>query len=157
MKKAFTLIEILVVVTILSVLAVSVFVALNPGQRIKDAQDARRSTDLDSILTAIHQYIVDNNGSLPTGLTAGMVQKQLGTSTGTPTCVISDVPAGCSIAAAGDCVDLATPLAPYLKSIPMDPVAGAATTTRYAVQVNSNGIVTVTGCDADTPPIAVSR
>ncbi len=161
--KAFTLIEILVVIAILSVLAVVVFVALNPGQRIKDAQDARRSSDLDSILTAVHQYIIDNSGLLPAGLTAGMSQMQLGTSLGTggtePTCVISDVPAECDITGATDCVDLETPtdLDPYLKSIPKDPVAGTDKNTRYAIEVNSDSIVTVTACDADSPPISVSR
>jgi prepilin-type N-terminal cleavage/methylation domain-containing protein len=73
MKKGFTLIEILMVVTILSVLAVSVFVALNPVKRLKDAKDARRSSDADTLLTAIHQYIVDNKGALPTGLSTSMV------------------------------------------------------------------------------------
>ena len=111
-KKGFTLIELLVVIVIIAVLAVTVFVALNPGKRIKDARDSRRLSDLDSVLTAVHEYIVDNKGNLPTGLSAGMVEKQLGTAvTGCTT-----ASGGCSVAGNADCVDLTTPLVKYLKS-----------------------------------------
>jgi len=37
-QKGFTLIELLVAITIVAILAVSVFVALNPAQRLKDAK-----------------------------------------------------------------------------------------------------------------------
>lgn len=152
MKKAFTLIEVLVVVTILAVLAVSVFVALNPAKRVKDAQDARRSSDIDSILTAIHQYIVDNDGTYPTGLSAGMAERQLGTAASGCT-TSSD---GCAVINAA-CLDMSTPLAAYLASIPYDPANGTAATTHYSVVVNADGIVTVRACNAATPPISVSR
>ncbi|MDE2588934.1 MAG: prepilin-type N-terminal cleavage/methylation domain-containing protein, partial [Patescibacteria group bacterium] len=42
--KGFTLIELLVVITIISTLLVVVFVALNPGGRLQQARDARRSS-----------------------------------------------------------------------------------------------------------------
>ena len=152
-KKAFTLIELLVVITILAVLMVSVFVSLNPGKRVRDAQDGRRRTDLSSILTAIHEYTVDNNGSLPTGLTAGMTERQLGTAVAG--CAIAT--GGCAVAGGADCVDLTTPLAAYLASIPQDPNGGTAALTRYSVVVNTNSIVTIRACNAATPPIVVSR
>lgn len=152
-RQGFTLIELMVVMAIISILAVSVFVALNPSKRIKDALDARRTTDISSILTAIHQYIVDNKGALPTGLVAGMVEKQLGSST--TGCSITS--SGCNVTGSSDCIDLSTPLTTYLKSIPIDPAGGTAALTFYAVGVDVNGIVTVTACKADTPPITVSR
>src|SRR3989344_8708718 len=104
-RKGFTLIEVLIVVTVIALLSVSVFVALDPAKRVKDAKDSRRTTDVNSILTAVHEYIIDNKGALPTGLTTGMVEKQLGTA-GTG-CAIAT--GGCSVAGATDCVDLATP------------------------------------------------
>lgn len=141
----FTLIELLVVVTIIAVLAVAVFAALRPAKRVEDAQDDRRRTDVNSILTAIHEYSVDNNGSLPSGLTTGMNEKQLGTAvTG---CTTSS--GGCSVAGASDCVDLTTVLAAYLKEIPVDP-EGTASLTGYTVKVDSNGIATVRACLANT-------
>lgn len=153
LKKGFTLIELLIVIVILSVLAVSVFVALDPAKRIKDAKDARRSTDIDSILTAVHEYIVDNKGSLPTGLSTGMAEKQLGT--GTSGCAISS--GGCNVAGAADCVNLATPLTKYLKTIPIDP-DGTAILTKYSIVVDANNIVTVKACAAEGGTnISISR
>ena len=143
-RKGFTLIEVLIVVTVIALLSVSVFVALDPAKRVKDAKDSRRTTDVNSILTAVHEYIIDNKGALPTGLTTGMVEKQLGTA-GTG-CAIAT--GGCSVAGATDCVDLATPLAKYLKTIPLDP-DGTAALTKYTIIVDSNNIVTVKACAAE--------
>lgn len=155
-QKGFTLIELLVTITILTILAVAVMVALDPAKRIKDASNARRTSDVDSILTAIHEYIVDNSGSYPTGLAADTAITQLGTAaTG-----CSGTVGSCTIAAGQDaCLDLTTPLAKYLKSIPKDPkLASSATEYEYAVAVDTNGIVTVTACSAENGlTIQVSR
>ncbi|MBI2049365.1 type II secretion system protein [Candidatus Roizmanbacteria bacterium] len=145
-SKGFTLIELLIVITIIAALAVTVFVALNPAQRLEDARDARRTSDVDSILTAIHEYIVDNAGSYPTGLAANTPISQLGT--GATGC--SGAVGVCTIAVAQDaCLNLTTDLAPYLKSIPLDPLNGTAVETQYAVAVDTNGIVTVTSCGTE--------
>lgn len=146
-QKGFTLIELLIVIVIVSALAVTVFVALNPVQRLKDSRDARRTSDVETLLTAIHQYIVDNKGSLPTGLTTGMAETQLGT--GASGCTIST--GGCTVVAAA-CVDLTTPLAKYVKSIPIDPLGGTTYTaakTGYSVTVDANNIVTVKACGTE--------
>lgn len=143
-RKGFTLIEILVVIAIIAVLAVTVFVSVNPSKRIKDAKDDRRLVDMNSILTAVHQYIVDNKGALPAGLTTSMVEKQLGTAvTG---CTLAT--GGCSVVAAADCVDLTTPMVKYLKSIPQDP-DGTVSLTKYSIVVDANNIVTVKACGAE--------
>lgn len=145
-KSGFTLIELLIVISVISALAVAVFVALNPGQRLKDARDARRVTDVDTILSAIHAYIVDNKGTLPTGLTTSMVEKQLGTAvTG---CIIAT--GGCAVAATADCVDLATPMAKYLKTMPLDPLNGTAALSKYSVIVDANNLVTIKACSTGT-------
>ncbi|QQG47352.1 MAG: prepilin-type N-terminal cleavage/methylation domain-containing protein [Candidatus Woesebacteria bacterium] len=148
-EEGFTLIELLLVVAILAVLAVAVFVALNPGQRLKDAKDARRTSDTDSILSAIHQSIVDSKGSLPTNMPAAGTEAQLGTAaTG---CAIAT--AGCAVTQAA-CVDLMSGtqnLSKYLKSMPVDPSGGTFTAaqTGYSVVVDTNGIVTVKACGAE--------
>lgn len=153
-SKGFTLIELLVALTIVAILAVSVYVALNPAQRLKDAKDSRRATDLDTILTAVHQYIVDNKGNA-TGLGLTATEVQLGTAaTG---CTVSN--ANCTITTAA-CTDLSTPLAKYLKTMPFDPdtTLGSAAETGYSIQQDTNGIVTVKACYTDgTPTISASR
>lgn len=143
-KSGFTLIELLLVVAIIATLAIGVFVALNPSQRLKDSKDARRRTDVANVLTAVHAYIVDNGGALPSGLTAGMTESQLGTAASG--CTVSTN--GCA-ATATACVDLSTPLAAYLKDIPYDPSTGSAAETNYSIVVDSNGIVTVKACGAE--------
>lgn len=138
LSGGFTLIELLVVIAIIAILATVVFVALDPVTRFEDARDSRRWGDVNSTLTAIHQYIVDNDGALPTGLTSGQAATELGT------CVTCD--------------NLATPLAPYLKSIPLDPSGGTAANTGYEVAVDTNNIITVSAPDAEgVSPVQVSR
>ncbi len=157
MKKnniyGFTLIEILLVVAIMAILAVVVLVALDPMKRFKDTRDARRHTDIQNILSAIHLSVVDNKGSLPTGLSNGMAEAQLGTDGSG--CTISS--GGCAVVTA-PCLDLSTPLVKYLKSIPIDPNGGSAGKTNYSVVVDSNGIVTVKACNTEGGTnISISR
>lgn len=138
LSKGFTLIELLVVIAIIAILATVVFVALDPISRFADARDSRRWTDVNSILTAIHEYVVDNDGALPTGLTSGQAATEIGS--------------------CGTCDNLATPLASYLSSMPLDPSGGDATNTGYEVAVDSNNIVTVSAPDAEgDDTIEVSR
>ena len=47
--KGFTLIELLLVIGIIAVLAIVVFVSLDPVKRFSDARDARRVSDLQSM------------------------------------------------------------------------------------------------------------
>jgi prepilin-type N-terminal cleavage/methylation domain-containing protein len=136
--KGFTLIELLVVIAIIAILATVVFVALDPLTRFADARDARRVNDVNSILTAVHEYIVDNDGALPPGLTTGQAATELGS--------------------CGTCDDLSTPLAPYLKSMPLDPSGGTETNTGYSVEVDTNNIVTIASLNAEGgDPVEVSR
>ena len=160
-QAGFTLIELLVALTIITILAVSVYAALNPSQRLKDSKDARRSSDVAEILTAIHQSIVDNKGTLPTNLaslTAG-AETQLGS--GASGCTISN--SNCTIAATA-CADLmsgAQALTSYLASMPIDPIGGTTATsakTGYSVIKASTGIITVKACYTDgSSVISVSR
>ena len=137
-KSGFTLIELLLVIAIIAILASIVIVALNPVQRFADDRNSRRWNDVNSVLTAVHEYIIDNNGSLPTGVTS--TEKQLGTcgSGGGSQCT----------GAAAACLDLSVTLAKYLKSIPVDPGGGSASTTYYSVVSDSNSIVTVKAFNA---------
>lgn len=156
-KKGFTLIELLVALTIVTILAVAVYVALNPAQRLKDSKDARRATDVETILTAVHQSIVDNKGTFPTNLPT------------TETLMGTDA-TGCNISS-GDCtltpvacVNLMTGsqnLSPYLASMPFDPdpANGSAGKTGYSIKRDATtGIVTLKACYTDgTTTISSSR
>ncbi|HVY72505.1 MAG TPA: type II secretion system protein [Candidatus Paceibacterota bacterium] len=61
--RAFTLIELLVVIAIIGVLASVVLVSLNSAR--SKARDARRLSDMHSLVTALELYASDHNGSYP--------------------------------------------------------------------------------------------
>jgi prepilin-type N-terminal cleavage/methylation domain-containing protein len=96
-KRAFTLIELLIVIMIVGILSGFIFVSMNSA--ITASKDAKRKADLSAIAKAISMYSAQNGGALP--------------STGTS----CDVCNGC----AGACANLYTNIAPYLTSVPTDP------------------------------------
>src|SRR3989344_8621492 len=145
-NKAFTLIELLVVIVIITTLAVTVFVALDPAKRLADARDARRTADVNSILTAIHQAIVDNNGNMPSNTPALGTTSQLGTAA--IGCATHGTTACGGTAACSDLMSGAINLSSYLSSMPVDPNAADANETGYSI-VNNGGIITVTTCLAE--------
>jgi len=66
--KGFTLIEILVVIGIIAILAAVVLVAINPARQFAQANDSTRSSNVNTILNGIGQFIADERGTLPAGL-----------------------------------------------------------------------------------------
>lgn len=66
-KKGFTLIELLVVIAIIGILAATLLVIINPGQRIASARNSRVRADIANIGTAANIFSAD------TGLGAGCV------------------------------------------------------------------------------------
>lgn len=143
MKKrlGFTLIELLVVIGIISALTAVVFVAIDPARRFRDSRNARRVTDVDTILAAIHQYIVDEGGAVPAGI--GTSASQIGT------CVTGGY--NLCVGATTACIDLAAVLGSnrYLKVNPIDPQNGSEATTGYSVARDTNNLYTVTSCSAE--------
>lgn len=63
--SAFTLVELLIVVGIISILVALVIAAINPEQLRREARDANRKKDLSIISTAMEQYYADNNAYPP--------------------------------------------------------------------------------------------
>lgn len=150
-RKGFTLIEILLVIAIIAILATVVVVALDPVKRFQDARDARRLRDIQSILDATQQFIIDNKGTLPEGLDT--TEKQI--STEQDGCAISD---NCDVPLGSFCIDLSNDLGRYLKTMPYDPENGSGMYTHYSIQIDASNIVTVKACDSTDPTIAsVSR
>ena len=143
-RKGFTLIELLVVIGILAVLLAITLIAVNPAQNLQDADDTKRRSDINAILNAVNQYMVDNNGIAPTEITA------------TPT----------DLGNPG--INICTLIVPtYIAALPQDPASGngadipAATcagtySSGYNISAAGNRI-TVDAPGANTGTITVTR
>jgi prepilin-type N-terminal cleavage/methylation domain-containing protein len=123
--NAFTIIELLVVIGIIGVLAITLLALLNPAEAQRRSRDAKRLRDANTLQAIVSQYLEDGNtfGSVCTGSPDG------GVTPGTP-CT--------STAASGDTATCANvvgnwlggvnaDLCSYAQAIPVDPVNGAAT------------------------------
>ncbi len=62
-QKAFTLIELLIVIAILAILAASVVIVLNPSELMAQARDAERISSIESLKKSIDLFILDNPGA----------------------------------------------------------------------------------------------
>src|SRR5882762_3079707 len=107
-RGGFTLIELLLVIGIIAILASIVIVAINPTKQLGNARDAQRRSDVNTILNAVYQYAIDNNGGIPSGITTSVQ----------PICQTSLDATGC--AAIGG-VNLRVLTGSYLVNIPKDP------------------------------------
>jgi prepilin-type N-terminal cleavage/methylation domain-containing protein len=132
-RRGFTLIELLLVVGIIAILASIVIVAINPTKQLGDTRNAQRKADVNTILSAVYQYSIDNNGSLP----------------GTITTVNSEVCATDS----DDCdaaISLDVLTGSYVVKLPRDPQASATGTgTNYWIVRDANNRITVTAPGAE--------
>lgn len=153
--SGFTLIELLLVIGIIATLAVVTFVALDPAKRFQDARDARRVSDVETILSAIHQYVIDNKGVFPDSFSEDVEQM-----VGTASSGCTNYSGGCD-SRVDACLDLVTngaaDLAKYLKAMPYDPQDGTAEITKYTIHRDANGLVTVRACNAEGGTISASR
>jgi prepilin-type N-terminal cleavage/methylation domain-containing protein len=133
--KGFTLIELLVVIGIIGILAAVVLVAVNPGRQFASARDTQRRSDLYGLTNAVYQYAVENNGSIPTAITAS------------PTVIGTN----------GGLVNLATVLVPtYIASIPRDPSNGTDANTQYTIYRNASGRIVASASSELNPATVIS-
>lgn len=142
LKRGFTLIELLLVIGIIAILAAVVIVAINPTKQLGDARNAQRRSDVKTILDAVYQYALDNNGNIPSGITttARFICK-------------SGVNVSCN-----NGVSLNVLTGSYVVAIPSDPRSSTATGTNYRIQSVQNGRITVTAPGAEnSATISVTR
>jgi len=135
-------------VAIIAILAGIVIVALNPGKQLGDSRNAQRKSDVNTILSAVYQYSIDNNGNLPATILPGTCGTT-DTTTGNTTAICKQGidPAVCLTA---HMIDLSAISAgqKYLTAVPIDPSISASDTGNgngYFIAKSANGRVTVCG------------
>ncbi len=139
-KGGFTMLEILLVVAAIAILAGIVIVAINPGKQLAETRNAQRNSSVNTILNAVYQYSIDNNGAMPAGVA----------STGSCTDATNEI---CKTGAASctglvDLTDLTTG-GTYLVTVPEDPNGASTNGTGYHVVLNANGRLTVCAPNAE--------
>jgi len=70
--NGFTLLEILMVVAGIAILAAIVTLEINPKRELAKARNQERESDVNTIRNALKQYSLDNQGQVPSGVTADL-------------------------------------------------------------------------------------
>ncbi|GIW65988.1 MAG: hypothetical protein KatS3mg094_507 [Candidatus Parcubacteria bacterium] len=146
-KRAFTLIEVLLVIGIIVLLAGAIIVAINPARQFQKTRNTQRTTDTLAIRNAIAQLQVDNQGrwvctssqnyqnSLPTNTTYIIA-------TGTES---------------ANQINLSCLVPDYLQRLPRDPSLDPnATETQYTVRINETEGNRLEVCAPNTEPAGSS-
>ena len=148
-QAGFTLLEVLLVVAIIAILAGIVIIAINPGKQLGDTRNSQRQSDVTTILNAVYQYSLDNNGNLPTSIT----------NTATDICKTTTAPATCTSSSLVDLTAVTTG-GKYIASIPVDPQqATSSNSTGYKISKDAtSGRITVTASNPEQgKTISVTR
>ncbi len=128
--RGFTLLEILLVVGIIAILAGIVILAINPTKQLGDARNAQRRSDVLTIMNAVYQFSLDNDGDLPQTLDDETANDD--------PCSITN---GIDASTLDGAEDLNIASSTYLTDIPTDPTTDGG--SDYFIVERTSGRVTV--------------
>jgi prepilin-type N-terminal cleavage/methylation domain-containing protein len=124
-SHGFTLIEILIVISLIAILATVVLIAINPGKQFAQARNSQRLSNINALLNAINQNMADNRGTF--------------------VCTsVTSLPSTTTLIASAAGIDLRPCLIPtYINEIPVDPeqgtfVSGTDYSTGYTISQDSS-------------------
>jgi prepilin-type N-terminal cleavage/methylation domain-containing protein len=151
-EKGFTLLEILLVVAAIGILAGIVIIAINPARQLAQTKNAQRKVDVNTIINAVYQYALDNNGDLPA---------EIQTDSGGD-CPANDGANESAICGDDSCsasyIELDELVPTYVVAIPTDPDYDSGDDGLYDIVQDSGGRVTVCAPEAELgETISVTR
>ncbi|MEY3471260.1 MAG: hypothetical protein RLZZ223_610 [Candidatus Parcubacteria bacterium] len=133
--KGFTLIEILLIITLLGLLSAIVLSAINPIGQLGRARDLQRQQDLSQLEQALEKYFIDNGRQYPASIPLGRYVEI------------------CSDTLTSGCSNLSFLVPQYLSSIPKDP-----TGVNYKIGINpDNSNISLWSEAAEQAELAVNK
>lgn len=140
----FTLLELLIVIGIIGIISSIVIAALAPTRQLGSSRDAKRQSDVNTIVNAVYQYAIDHSGTLPPTIPSGATPLEICLSSAT---------------SCNNGVNLRMLTGTYLVVIPSDPRTPAnGTGTSYFIRRDTNGRLTVSApLSENTPNISTTR
>lgn len=129
-QKGITLIELLIVISILALLTGVIVISLNPARQFAKARNTQRWSHVNTIINAIGQNMADNSGVF--------------------NCGVGAIPTSTTVLGTSG-YDIDSCVAPtYMVVLPFDPSTGTSTDTGYSIVQNpTSGRITVTSDDTE--------
>ncbi len=139
-RSGFTLIETLLVVAAIAILASIIIIAINPSKQLSQTKNAQRQANISTIINAVYQYAIDNNGELPADIPVGSCEN-----------LFSNEICRTDAASCDNLVSLGELTADkeYLVKIPVDPIGATSNGAGYHITSDGNKRVTVCAPDAE--------
>ena len=133
--KGFTLLEILLTITLIGILAAIILIAINPNRQLAQVRDLDRQKDITDISQAMQLYNVKNRGEYPSGIEIGVYKEICGEEI--------DI----------NCVDLNILIPNYINEIPKDPNGN-----NYLIGINpDNNSISFLADNAEQREVAVNK
>jgi prepilin-type N-terminal cleavage/methylation domain-containing protein len=159
----FTLIELMLAISLLVALSGLVYVNINPKSRFEEARNQQRITDVYELMQAIALHRSENKGNFMNEISSlnTSLYYQIGTGNDCSEACVNP-----SVTLENNCVDLSSlKTNGYIPNLPIDPYNKSATEekTKYFLHLNTNNTLSVGAClpelgtNESVPEISITK